>query len=1198
MAVNFVIGRAGSGKTRHCARRIAHALAKQPLGSRIYWLLPKQATFIAERELACGMGLPGFCRARVMSFEQFAVDVFNDCGGSSIPQITPMGRQMALGHLLRKHEKELRFFRSVARQPGLAAELDATLAELERCGRDPGDILNALKNGDRPAGDAETIALLDKLTDLDLLSTLYGEFLGQDRLDQHRRLDEVLKSIGTCSFMADAAFYVDGFSEFTDFERKMLVGIGKSAASLDITLTIDPASPTVRNPLAPPSEMSVFHRTEQTYRRLRSAFAAANVPVDVALLGDPARFKSPAIGAIEKFAFAPVAGVADAGNAGVSDPGYSAVGLTLLEAPSRAAEVNAAAREIARLVAEEKLRYRDIAVMVRSTEPYLGLIDAAFAEHRIPWFADRRRLAGHHPLLQLMRAVFQIVRFDWPHDAVMAMLKGGLAGVDAASADEIENYCLRFGLVGSAWTSPEPWRYQQRLLKPEDAEDSAIPASADNTSIDALRRRLVAAIEPFAAALAEPDLTVRRIASGTFACLERLGARQELQRWMESATAAGKIEQAGEHEQVWAELVELFEQMVELLGDEPMRVDDFVVVLESGLAQFDLALAPATVDQVLIGQVDRTHAPAIKACLVLGLSNGEFPAVVRDPTVLSDRERRSLSKQQIELSPDTHRKQLDESFLGYLAFTRASQFLWVSRPTSIVGREAAPSRFWDRLRGLFPKLPIHLAPDPGHVHADAIATPRQLITGVMRWAREQAAAEYFSSPGIPGEGRGGGLPHLERSPLPNPPPEYQGRGYIGDSIWPALYSLLASHPPADDAIDVMRFRAWKALGYDNSARISGATADRLFPQPLAASVTQLESFAACPFQHFVKFGLRLQPRFDRQVGGRELSGAYRDLLNRLIGSAISRVSEGGMRAITSKQVRVEAERLTRHLAQELFTGNGRNAYLLRTIEREMLRIVAAQQAAMARGEFQPAHVAVTFGHGGRFKPIRITTPRGAKTQVHGRIDRLDVAGENVVAVDYRLRPQALSVEQAYHGLSLRLLAHLLAIDASFPPDEEAEHRAVAALELPLLRSFKPVDDPSEAPGPDDPEFLLAQPPRGLVAIGAASEFDSNWTAGRSDILGANIKKDGTLGLKGILLEEDQLTDLLRFAWRKIGELADEVLAGRIDIHPYRLRNRSPCVQCEFKSVCRFDLGINRYRSLPATDADEIWEKIETGAGDV
>jgi ATP-dependent helicase/nuclease subunit B len=1168
MAVTFVIGRAGSGKTRSCAGRIAKFLAAQPLGPRIYWLLPKQATFIAERELACGMGLPGFCRARVMSFEQFAVDVFNDCGGSSIPQITPMGRQMALGHLLRKHEKELRFFRSVARQPGLAAELDATLAELERCGRDPADMLAALQpKGGRPAKDAETIALLDKLADLDLLSTEYGKFLGQERLDQHRRLDQVLKSIDKCSFMTDAAFYVDGFSDFTDFERKVLVGIGRSAASLDITLTIDPASPTVRNHHAPPSEMSVFHRTELTYHRLRSAFEAGNVPVDVALLGEPVRFVSPAIRAIEACVFR------EDIRAGDCDPGsdQNSNGLTLLEAPSRAAEVDAAAREIGRLVAKEKLRYRDIAVMVRSLEPYLGLIDAAFAEHRIPWFADRRRLAGHHPLLQLLRAVFQIVRFDWPHDAVMAMLKGGLAGVDAASADEIENYVLRYGLVGGAWTSPEPWRYQHRVLKPEDAEDSAIPASGDNASINAHRRRLVAALEPFANALAESDLTVRRIASETFACLERLGAREELQRWMESATAVGKIEQAGEHEQVWAELVELFGQMVELLGDEPMSVDDFVVVLESGLAQFDLALAPATVDQVLIGQVDRTHTPAIKACLVLGLNNGEFPAVARDPTVLSDRERRSLGKQQIELSPGTRRQQLDESFLGYLAFTRASQFLWVSRPTSITGREAAPSQFWHRLRRLCPELPIQHAPDPGHVHPDALATPRQLITGVMRWARE-----------IDDDG--------ETTPAE--------RGANGeDAIWPALYALLADYPPADDAIDVMRFRAWKALGYDNSALISPATADRLFPGPLSASVTQLETFAACPFQHFVKFGLRLQPRSERQVGARELSGAYHDLLNRLIGSAIARASAGGMRAITSTQVRVEAERLTRHLAQELFTGNGRNAYLLRTIERAMLRIVAAQQAMMARGEFQPAHVAVTFGHGGRFEPLRIATPRGAKAQVHGRIDRLDVAGDDVVAVDYRLRPNSLSVEQAYHGLSLRLLAHLLAIDASFPPDEESEYRAVAALELPLLRGLKLVEDPSDAPGPDDPQFLLAQPPRGIVAQGAARQFDSAWTAGKSDILGANIKKDGSLGAKGILLDEDRLTDLLRFAWRKIGELADDVLAGKIEVHPYRLRNRSPCARCEFKSVCRFDLGINRYRSLPAVADEEIWEKIETGAGD-
>ena len=103
----------------------------------IYWLLPRQATFSAERELTCGSGLPGFCRAHVVSFEQFGREIFDDCGGSCIPQVTPLGRQMVVGHLLRQLHPRLRFFASVARQPGLAGELDATLDELQRSGAAP-----------------------------------------------------------------------------------------------------------------------------------------------------------------------------------------------------------------------------------------------------------------------------------------------------------------------------------------------------------------------------------------------------------------------------------------------------------------------------------------------------------------------------------------------------------------------------------------------------------------------------------------------------------------------------------------------------------------------------------------------------------------------------------------------------------------------------------------------------------------------------------------------------------------------------------------------------------------------------------------------------------------------------------------------------------------------------------------------------
>jgi len=69
VSVRFVIGRAGSGKTKHCFDAIVEAMRAEPLGAPIYWILPKQATFSAERELTTRSGLDGFCRARVLSFE-------------------------------------------------------------------------------------------------------------------------------------------------------------------------------------------------------------------------------------------------------------------------------------------------------------------------------------------------------------------------------------------------------------------------------------------------------------------------------------------------------------------------------------------------------------------------------------------------------------------------------------------------------------------------------------------------------------------------------------------------------------------------------------------------------------------------------------------------------------------------------------------------------------------------------------------------------------------------------------------------------------------------------------------------------------------------------------------------------------------------------------------------------------------------
>ncbi|MBC8108094.1 MAG: helicase-exonuclease AddAB subunit AddB, partial [Anaerolineae bacterium] len=140
MSVRFIIGQAGTGKTKHCFDAIVRAALDAPLGPPIYWLLPKQATFTAERMLTCDSDLKAFSRARVVSFQQLGQEILSECGGIAIPEVTAIGRQMVLGRLLRKHRDDLKFFRSAAHQTGLAAELDSTFAEFERSGKSVSDL--------------------------------------------------------------------------------------------------------------------------------------------------------------------------------------------------------------------------------------------------------------------------------------------------------------------------------------------------------------------------------------------------------------------------------------------------------------------------------------------------------------------------------------------------------------------------------------------------------------------------------------------------------------------------------------------------------------------------------------------------------------------------------------------------------------------------------------------------------------------------------------------------------------------------------------------------------------------------------------------------------------------------------------------------------------------------------------------------
>ena len=560
--LRFVAGRAGAGKTALCEREIAEELKKAPIGPACVLLLPEHMTYRVERELAAKLAGDGFLRAYVFGFRRFARQVLLGTGGLLRPRITEVGRRLMLRRILTQHGEKLAFFRRAAKQRGFGATLSETLKELKSYELTPE------KLGKVADDFAETEdALSDKLRDLALLEAEFGKAMEGRYDDAEDMMNLLIEKLPSSKFIQGAKFWVDGFIFFNPQERQVLAGL--LAAGCDVTVTL-PLDPALNKSFENTSSTGLFNRSWRTRKDLIEQVArplgAAVKDVTVTEPQDAAegRFQAPALAAIERGLFRhPIEPQEGAG-----------AGVQIVEAANRRIEVEAAAADILRLARTEHLRYRDIGILVREEDAYLGLLKLVLEDRHIPFFIDGRRETVHHPLAELVRSAFEAVR-GWRYEPVIRTLRTGFFPLTREQIDKLENYVLEFGVRGAKrWTMEEPWPWHRRRSL-DDAEEELTENDAEAlVEIDYLRRQAAGPLSDFAAKLAKGK-TVRDYTAAIYGLLEALEVPAKLTAWTEASEHDERLASASEHRQVWDDLLELFDQLVEAGGDEAMTRRDF-----------------------------------------------------------------------------------------------------------------------------------------------------------------------------------------------------------------------------------------------------------------------------------------------------------------------------------------------------------------------------------------------------------------------------------------------------------------------------------------------------------------------------------------------------------------------------------------------------------------------------------------------
>lgn len=1157
MSLRLVIGRSGSGKTAMFLDEIKDQLALNPKGVPIIYIVPEQMTFLSEYRLATETKHNGMIRAQVYSFSRLAWRILQETGGISRMHLSSVGISMLIRKIIDEEKDRLKLFQRAAERSGFVQQMEQMIIELKRYCIKPEE----LRQGAWQIGSTERSkakALEDKLHDLECIYQKFEEETFGKYIDSEDYFRLLAEKISSSQYLKGAEIYIDGFYQFSPQEYMIISELMKHAGRVSASITADRLwADTI------PDELELFRTSGETcyslYQLARTHGIEIEQPV---VLREQQRWHHPSLKYLEaSFETIPVA------------PFWEEAAIHLCQAANRRAEIEGIAREIRDLVRTKGYRYRDIALLIRNGADYHEIVEPVFTDYEIPYFIDQKTSMLNHPLIELIRSSLEVIHSYWRHDSVFRVIKTELiyplqerSEKMREKMDRLENYCLAYGISGRKWTQKERWVYR-RIRGLESLTQNQTDAEKElEEELNQLKHIVTAPLLRLARRLKKAD-TGRKLCEALYLFLEELHIPEKLENWKKSAEEAGNLIKAREHEQVWNAVMDLLDQYVEILGEEPVSLKSFTDILEAGLESLRFSLIPPALDQVLIGDLEKSRLNDIKAVFVIGVNEGVLPAKITEEGILGDEDREMMLASGITVAPSTRIRLLDENFLAYKALTLPSEILYVSYPlANEEGKALLPSSYIKRLKDMFPNVRERLLmTDPSQVP-------------------EEEQLHFVSN-------RNTALSYL------NAQLQQKKRNYPIKRVWWDVYNYYMNSGLKEQAEKV-----FSSLFYTNQAvTLSEETANELYGETICASVSRMERYHACAFSHFAQHGLKLRERQIFRLEAPDIGELFHAALKQ-IAEVINEqnLSWASLSRSQCEELSKEAVKtLAPKLQNEILLSSERHHYIKRKLEQIITRasIVMSEHAKVSG--FSPIGLELAFGPNGQLPPLTFTLKNGKRMELAGRIDRVDQAknGENGVylrVIDYKSSEKELNLTEVYYGLALQMLTYL---DIVMTHSQELIEMKASPAGVLYFHVHNPFIHTKKMLTIDEieTEIMKKFKMNGLMLSDpdVIRLMDQSLESGDSQIIAAGIKKDGHLSKKSkvaSLQEFGALRSYIRELYQKTG---NEIIDGRVDISPYKLKDKTPCAFCPFKAVCQFDEALedNRYRVLAPYSKDDVLQFI-------
>jgi len=612
--------------------------------------------------------------------------------------------------------------------------------------------------------------------------------------------------------------------------------------------------------------------------------------------------------------------------------------------------------------------------------------------------------------------------------------------------------------------------------------------------------------------------------TAVMALLTAVDAYGHMEGTAEKLEAAGLYSSAAQLRQVWKSLMNLMDQLHEIVGGDRLGAEELEQMLEAGLTGTQISALPQDMNAVPCGPIGGIAPGRPDHLFILGLNDGILNT--GEEGLIAPEEQKDLETRfRVRLSLDEDGKSQLKRLEVQKAMTAGRTHLYLSHALSLQdGTALRPLDLLSRVRRLFPAL----------VAEGGASAPQGP-------ARPYAALPIMEAMAA----------HL--------------RDGAPDGEWAEAWRYLSARRPQD-----ARTLSDAFLPPDRVRPLSEAAAHRLFMERVT-SVNRLESFAVCPFRHFVMYGLRPGKRGEFRMTGADTGSFYHRALEGF--ERLLPTLPGWPDEVTEAQVRQLMLKAADGALDELFHGiladSARERSIYKKYCRTLTRIASffTRVAKHSAFRMREGDCELRFGYEeGGLPAIPLTLSNGRKVLVRGVIDRVERyendEGLYFRLIDFKTPDLSLKPEKIFWGAQLQLLIYMLALKNAYPEGTPAGLYYFHVAE-PL------VTDPDER---RDVEELLAKEfcLKGLTLRDA--DIIRLMDDGQPPVsLPSLLRADGSFGEGKPLAALDHMVQLIDAAGKIAAHLSESILTGDISASPLVFPNEDkPCDKCPARDVCRPD----------------------------